>query len=473
MNISEDWINSKAPNSKAVVLGKQLSEINSFKGELYKTEDETLFWGNCYGSGKKPYKTSIDFSDSENAVCRCSCPSRQFPCKHCVGLMFEMLANKNFEVAQIPDDIEKKREKAISKKAKKEESEQKPEKKKASSNAAKIKKIKKQLEGLEKAQTFLNDIVEHGIGTLINSSKKTYESLAKEFASCYLTGLQTAFLRIAVQIDEKDYDEIIKNLIYINATIQKSKKYLTEKLENKNTELDDNQLYETLGGVWKLSELEQLGLVKENVSLVQLSFDVVYDNARKEYIDRGYWTDIENGKIYRTINYRPLKAMKYVKADDTVFDVVSVSKLYFYPQVGVERVRWENFESKPLTTDILQKIKTNLNADIASTVKLVKNEIKNTLSEKYMAVSIKYKELFVCEDKIILFDENGQKILLKDRIEDGEDHFSVANLQNLMLKDIEKNQIMFGHMFYDKTDNRICLHPYSIITDKQIIRLQY
>ncbi|MFE9141784.1 SWIM zinc finger family protein [Streptomyces tubercidicus] len=41
-------------------------------------------WGQCKGSGKKPYQTVVDLN---GPAFKCSCPSRKFPCKHALGLL--------------------------------------------------------------------------------------------------------------------------------------------------------------------------------------------------------------------------------------------------------------------------------------------------------------------------------------------------------------------------------------------------
>jgi len=41
-------------------------------------------WGECAGSGSKPYRACVDLSEP---AYRCSCPSRKFPCKHALGLL--------------------------------------------------------------------------------------------------------------------------------------------------------------------------------------------------------------------------------------------------------------------------------------------------------------------------------------------------------------------------------------------------
>ena len=126
-----------------------------------------------------------------------------------------------------------------------------------------------------------------------------------------------------------------------------------------------------------------------------------------------------------------------------------------------------------ITNEMLKNIISNINSDLLQTIKIVKNEIKNTLSEKYVAVAIKYESIGKIENETVLCDKNGEKIILRDRKSDGKEHFSVDNLYFIPNNDLLKNQVMFGLMFYDSSDSRICFHPYSIISNKQIIRLQY
>ena len=73
------------------------------------------------GSGKSNYKVSADFIEGDIPTFRCSCPSRQFPCKHGLALLYEITAGKEFEIFDIPEDILEKREKKEARAAKKEE----------------------------------------------------------------------------------------------------------------------------------------------------------------------------------------------------------------------------------------------------------------------------------------------------------------------------------------------------------------
>lgn len=46
--------------------------------------DAAAIWGECQGSGSKPYQTQVDLA---GPAFRCTCPSRKFPCKHGLALL--------------------------------------------------------------------------------------------------------------------------------------------------------------------------------------------------------------------------------------------------------------------------------------------------------------------------------------------------------------------------------------------------
>lgn len=46
---------------------------------------DALLWGECQGSGANPYRVVVDAGDQGY---KCTCPSRKFPCKHSLALMW-------------------------------------------------------------------------------------------------------------------------------------------------------------------------------------------------------------------------------------------------------------------------------------------------------------------------------------------------------------------------------------------------
>ena len=480
MSLTEQSILLLAPNPAAAENGRKLSKKGSFSAH-HKTADQTLYWAECAGSGKTPYRVSADFTDPEAPVCRCSCPSRQFPCKHALGLLFEILGQKPFETADIPQDIADKRAKQAARAAKKESAAAAPAKPKRSNTAAQKKKLDKQLAGLDMAEKMVSELLTAGVGTLAGSSAQSYDKLAKDLGSSYLTGLQTAFSRIALTVRtvqknpdqaQAAYSEALRVLIALHSTIKKGRVFLQQKLEEGSYSAEDTVLFEALGGVWKLEDLQAIGAFRENAKLVQLSFDVIYDEAKKEFCERGWWLDTATGQIDQTLNLRPAKALKYVKGDDSRFDLLEVPVLCTYPGEGNRRIRWDSASTRPVAPEEQAALPGLAQPDLAAAVKLVKGQIKNTLLPKYMAVMVPIGQVGTVGETFVLEDPKGGRIVLRDRREDGADHASTARLA-MLPEAIPAGSALFGLMFYDEADRTICLHPYSVVTPEQIIRLLY
>ena len=477
MELTEQFILLQAPNPAAAENGRKLSSKGSFSA-LRRTQDGALYWAECAGSGKNPYRVSVDWSDPGAPVCRCSCPSRQFPCKHALGLMFEQLAGRSFETADLPQDIADKRARQEARAAKRAETAAKPKK---PNTAAQKKKLAKQLEGLDTAERMANDLLAVGVGSLAGSSAQDYDKLAKNLGSSGLTGLQTAFTRIALAVRtvqkspdqaEKAYAEALRILVALRSTIKKSRAFLQDKLESENFSAEDSVLFEALGGVWKLEDLRTLGAYRENTRLVQLSFDVTFDEAKREYIERGWWLDLDTGRIDQSLNLRPAKALKYVKGEDSRFDLLEVPALYTYPGELNCRIRWESAVSRPLTPEERAALPSLAQPGLAAAVKLTKNQIKNTLLPKFLAVLVPIGRLEKIGGVFVLEDPAGERMVLRDRPEDGADHASAARLA-MLPGEIPAGSALFGLMFYDGGDRSLCLHPYSVVTPEQIIRLLY
>ena len=477
MELTEQMIWLQAPNPAAAANGRTLSQKGSFS-DLHKTEDGTLYWGACAGSGKNPYRVSVDWTNPDAPVCRCSCPSRQFPCKHALGLMFEQLSGKEFSLGDVPEDIAAKRAKQAARAEKKATEPAKPKK---TNTAAQKKKLSKQLEGLDMAEKMVNDLLTAGVGTLSGSSAQTYDKLAKDLGSSYLTGLQTAFTRIALTVRtvQKNpdkaaaaYSEALQQLVYLRSAIKKSRTFLQDKLEAGSYSAEDTLLFEALGGVWKLEDLHAIGAYRENARLVQLSFDVSYDEAKKEHVERGWWIDLDTGAIDQSLNLRPAKALKYVRGEDSRFELLEVPVLCTYPGEGNRRIRWDGASSRPLAAEEQAALPGLAQPSLAAALKATKNQIKNTLLPKFLAVLVPIGQLGKIGDTLVLEDPAGARVVLRDRPEDSPDHASVHRL-TLLPGEIPAGSALFGLMFYDEGDQSLCLHPYSIVTRSEIIRLQY
>src|SRR5215217_9652145 len=70
--IDEAYVDSAAPNADAAKNGRGLVLKNKLS-KLHVSDDGSLIFGQCQGSGKDPYQVSVDFARPEQPTHRCSC----------------------------------------------------------------------------------------------------------------------------------------------------------------------------------------------------------------------------------------------------------------------------------------------------------------------------------------------------------------------------------------------------------------
>src|SRR3954451_1796073 len=139
------YVDAAAPNAEAIKNGRGLILKNKF-AVLAISEDESILFGECHGSGKEPYRCSCDFIRPEQPTHRCTCPSRQFPCKHCLALLYAYAQKKPFTPAVAPADLQAQREKVAARPGRKPAE---PDKPKKVNQAALAKKVQAQLAGID------------------------------------------------------------------------------------------------------------------------------------------------------------------------------------------------------------------------------------------------------------------------------------------------------------------------------------
>src|SRR5260370_24901545 len=108
--LDDAYVDAATPNPDAIKNGRGLVLKNKFTA-YHISEDESILFGECQGSGKEPYRCSCDFARPDKPTHRCTCPSRQFPCKHCLGLMYAYVQKRKFTTAAVPEDLQAKRAK--------------------------------------------------------------------------------------------------------------------------------------------------------------------------------------------------------------------------------------------------------------------------------------------------------------------------------------------------------------------------
>ncbi len=478
ISITEEFIDSAAPNADAAKNGKGLVLKNKFL-KLQQTPDETLLFGHCQGSGKDPYLCSADFAQPQAPVYRCTCPSRQFPCKHSLGLLYAFMQGKKFDSADAPEALASKRDKAAARVEKKKEEADKP---KVVNKAALAKKIKAQLEGIDLLEKLTLDLVRLGIGNMNAKSAKEIEEQAKQLGNAFLPGAQSALHRYTKLFYTDDatertsaqreaiYSEALDQLGRLSAIVKQGRAYLQKRSEDPELKPEtDTAIAAWLGHAWQLSELKQAGLVEANAELVQLAFNSHDDVARQEYVDTGVWMNLSSGRIHVTQNFRPYKAAKYIKSDDSFFQVAQVAELCLYPGDVNPRIRWEGMLPRPIEAQDFAKIRSFGQSDFAAVVKDVKSHLKGPLADKQPIYALNFQQLGQVEGKFVAIDAKGERLVLTD-VGMTEEPAS-CHLLPLLPPELFIEQTMIARFRHDLDTRKLQIKPLSIVTKSNITRL--
>lgn len=84
MSITLETVESIAPDQASLAAAAKLRKPGKWPVRL-RDAGSRLVWGECQGSGANPYRVVFDAADHGY---KCTCPSRKFPCKHVLALMW-------------------------------------------------------------------------------------------------------------------------------------------------------------------------------------------------------------------------------------------------------------------------------------------------------------------------------------------------------------------------------------------------
>lgn len=183
---------SLAPDASSAKSGKGLATLRHW---VSCGQYESALWGECQGSGAKPYQVQIDLSEP---AFKCSCPSRKFPCKHGIGLLLLSIAGDgSVPVAEPPawmtEWLQSRQTRAEKKEAaKKPESERSPEERaktaadQAKRTAAREKKV---AQGLTELDLWLRDLVRQGFSGLPSRPYAFWDDQAARMVDAQASGV--------------------------------------------------------------------------------------------------------------------------------------------------------------------------------------------------------------------------------------------------------------------------------------------
>ena len=190
---TEEQIAQLAPDASSLKAGRDLANEKKWPDLHY---NHRVIWGLAQGSGSQPYRTQVD---QGSLGYNCTCPSRKFPCKHALGLLFifarrpDLFQQSNAE----PDWVEKwmntREEKVEKAKATRLHPAIKDVKSKAKREAVRLELVKA---GAAELELLLRDLLRSGLLNLPNRGNGFFEQAAARMVDQQANGL-AQMLRLA------------------------------------------------------------------------------------------------------------------------------------------------------------------------------------------------------------------------------------------------------------------------------------
>lgn len=184
MPITTEQVTQLAPDANSAAAGQKLKAPKNWS---HLGSSAEALWGQCQGSAL--YRVQVELS---NLGSSCSCPSRKFPCKHVLGLLFLFADSPAALPPGEPPEwvVEwlRKRQDREQKKAAKAEAPPKPVDEKAQQKRAEQRDARVS-DGLERLDLWLRDLVRNGLAGLESRPPSFWEEQSRRLVDAQAPGL--------------------------------------------------------------------------------------------------------------------------------------------------------------------------------------------------------------------------------------------------------------------------------------------
>jgi len=430
--VNEDLLRAVVTKDKSLSDGRTLARKGAFQA-LHVTADHGLIWGECQGSGAKPYILSIDLA-GDNPTIRCTCPVKPPPCKHALGLLVAFMEKPGqFAIGEGPAELLEKRSKNLERAEKKAEAATKP---KEVDKAALDKKTRLQREALDLLERLVIDTAAAGLGALDRARATRLAEQARQMHDAYLPGAAEALRRLAAlaeprsndgserfyQLEEPGHDLpddlrhrlMTRHLTRLWAMVRKGQKVLDDKLEAGGDA--DALVEDLLGHVWELAALKANGHGRQDLRLFELADERWRDQVRDERVEQSFLLALAHGSILVARKFRPLAALDRIKEKDSYEKPLTIREAGIYPGFINRRIRWEiaALASRQASAADFAAIHARAHPALDAAIASYKEQIRNPLAPDDAVVLVRAADVRRSGDALCLVDAKGAQLVLRD-----------------------------------------------------------
>jgi hypothetical protein len=224
-------IHALAPDPASQKAGTKLAAPGPWS-DTGASPSASLLWGDCKGSGSKPYQVTVELSAPAFA---CSCPSRKFPCKHALGLLLLWSAGTVAEADALPQRVEEwlsgRRERAQKSEARKAAQAEKAAEAADDPAAARRAAAAAEKRGAQRAgridagfdelELWLADQVRGGLTGLRGAGYRPLDGLARRLVDAQAPGVAGRVKELAPALSAEDWpDHTLRGFAQLNLLAQ-------------------------------------------------------------------------------------------------------------------------------------------------------------------------------------------------------------------------------------------------------------
>jgi uncharacterized Zn finger protein len=339
LQLTEDQIFALAPDDASKKSGRELASPGKW---VSRGISPAALWGECQGSGSKPYQTQVDLG---NIAFKCSCPSRKFPCKHGLGLMLLHARQPDLFTAHdmptwVNDWISKRGEKA----EKKAEQAEKPVDE-AAQNKRQQAREQKVSDGVADLLVWIKDIVRNGILSMPEKNAAYWDNMARRMIDAQAGGLAALIRALgATNFWQEGWQSVFMDRLLQLYMIAQSYEHLGD--INEDLQQDIRAI---IGFTVNQDKLKQqtgvadtwLVLGKESVEEQQIT------------VERNWLYGIKTGRSALILQFIPKGQFGQLTLSPGIY---IEAELVFFPSAVPYRALIKNYKTVPQNTHALQPL---------------------------------------------------------------------------------------------------------------------
>lgn len=467
VTITEDMIKGLSPNDATWQKATEVADSSQLLNPGVSADGSWLL-ADAKGSAKHPYSVSVDFADANHPVLRSTSPDRSPPDKYTLGLMLAYIRKPDTFGAREPsDDLILKREKKVAADERKKFGPAAP---KRSSLAKTDKKTAAIYDAVEQLDRLLFELV--GAGDWY--SEAHHEKMERVGKALHDAGVPAASygVRKLMLLEKQKISEDDKNLLggELLGTLWTMSDRIKSFLSDTPVEGEPAHVTEYLAAEL-LGRLPANPTVLNNLSLLELAYERTDDDARQQRAEISDVIDLNTGKIYQTIAYRPFKGVNQIPQQTSYEAPVTVREANLYAGFMNSRLEWDKTAetiggsltdalatayglAKPTFAEVIDEFKAQLKTPLAP---------RETVALLHPAVIGKIGEKFT-----VLEDVDGARLEAADM---RKDYSNVANLIRGVAMLGKDQPAVLVRLFVKSSLNTIAAQPLALITPKTHLRL--